>query len=1113
MNNEENAVSALTGLSLDHLLEDLSLPGGSGLSNRLGISGIPALNSKQIFNERWDDEDVVGRGQGEDWEDQIDQEMQDEADVFGDDDDEGVRHAPHQEKQKRVRVIKRLVERPKSVYERFPAFEKNKVLDFTELFKGYTGQKSRLAKRPFHVETVYSRKRDVPRGFLASIVGDKRQVERQEAVTSNSIEADLLQAIEERDKTDVPISDSTTLHDRAFDLVLLSNWEDQIIYDSTNVFSAKKPTETPSNFVTAPVNAVLESGLWTQSIIWGSRKPFRDFTQLEFNHEDDIVPEERADPTRPRKRFRADAGVRDKFNLSNDHFYEVAKDKQHRVRQTFGQLGVEHAYPAQKLQLPFYKTRLSKQEARSFHRPALQFHANIEIHFSKVRTAKKKKDRTGKNIGRGGNVQEGLRRTGDLSLRDTSNFVLWEYSEEHPPIIPNFGMGSSLVNYYRKKNDKDDHVPKLDLGVPFVLDPSDDSPFKKFGYVYPGQTIPALYNNLVRAPLFRHAPNPTDFLVVKSTTAASSNPASGKHSSGDVTKYYLREIKNTFVIGQTFPITEVPGPHSRKITNTIKYRLQTIVCKLLKKSPEERLKISRLMKYFPDQNELQMRQRLKEFMEYHRRGPHQGFWRLRENWTVPSDADMLKLVTPEQVVLAESMQVGQRHLQDAGYNADDPSGANAGDGEDKDSSHLSIEQQLAPWITTKNFLYATQAKAMLRLHGEGDPTGRGEAFSFIRISMKDIFVKAGEDYEAKLQEAESRPKSAHRYNVAEQQQIYKSEIERIWRAQYQSLARKDRPQLSDDEEEHAKGKGKERERQPTLPPPPPIIASAPMSNSILPGTTPEVASFLNRTGYPQVNFGNSSPALPISNLASSSLLPGTSYFPSMAPATPMPTFTSRTSSPIRESSMAPSARGDSVARDGSVAPDARNKVLRIERNVDGEWKTEFIRDPAVIKAYVRARQLLEEDSTLADSLVPTGDAEKDARNLKRLQEDIARRKKNQERRLHRKNAKIVKEGGTPMQLNRPIKPDTTRRCGHCGQMGHMKTNRKCPRWAEFNSANGATPMPVVGPSGLGTNVITADSVVGFGPATPTATPPALVPPPVVAAASDPPKIKLTLKRS
>jgi hypothetical protein len=55
-----------------------------------------------------------------------------------------------------------------------------------------------------------------------------------------------------------------------------------------------------------------------------------------------------------------DAGqIRDKFNLSNDQFYEVAKDGgRHRVRQTFGQLVVEHAYPAQKLQLPFVSSKM-----------------------------------------------------------------------------------------------------------------------------------------------------------------------------------------------------------------------------------------------------------------------------------------------------------------------------------------------------------------------------------------------------------------------------------------------------------------------------------------------------------------------------------------------------------------------------------------------------------------------------------------------------------------------------------------------------------------------------------------------------------------------------------
>ncbi|KAJ3895525.1 TAF1 transcription initiation factor TFIID subunit TAF1 [Lentinula edodes] len=1023
-NEENDAISALTGLSLGSILGDLNVTTDS-LNNQLGISGIPALSSKQIYNENYDDEDAVGLDQGDDWEAQIDLEMAQE----GDDAVKMEVNSPTlRQKQKRTRIVKRLIERPKTVYERFPAFEKDKVLDFSELFKGYTARKSRVGKRQFAVETTYPRKKEVPRGFLESVAGDtKRQVEnkRVEAViSSGSIEADLRRALEERGTTNVQVS--VPLHDRSFDLVLLSNWEDQIIYEPDPSPSAVP--QSTDNSLTTPVNNVLESGAWTQSIIWTPDAPFRDFTQLEFNHEDDIVPEERSnEQIRPRKRFRTDAAPRDKFNLSNDQYYEVAKDGgRHRVRQTFGQLTVEHAYSAQKLQLPFYKTRLSKQEARSFHRPALQFPINIELHFTKVRTAKKKKDKAGRKLGKGGNVAEGLHTTGDLSLRDTSNFVLWEYSactslEEHPPIIPNFGMGSVLVNYYRKKDEKDDHVPKFDLGVPFVLEPQDESPFMKFGYVYPGQAMPALYNNLVRAPLFRHKPKHTDFLVVRSTVKGE-------------TKYFIREIKNLFVIGQTYPVTEVPGPHSRKITNTIKHRLQIIAYKLLRKSTGERLKISRLMKYFPDQNELQMRQRLKEFMEYHRRGPHQGFWRLKLNWPVPSDPEMLKMVTPEQVVLTESMQVGQRHLQDSGY-------SQTADNADGDEANLSVEQQLAPWITTKNFLFATQAKAMLRLHGEGDPTGRGEAFSFIRISMKEIFVKAGEDYEQKMAEAENRPKSAHRYNVAEQQQIYKSEIERIWKAQFDSLSRREEPLLTAEDLRRDALKTQQIEAQ--------------------------------------------------QQQANRDLTPLDSY-----------------------------SRGPSMDR-GSVDPEANRRVLRIKRLVDGHWETEIVRDPAVIRAYIRNRQAIEEENTLTDSLAPTGDADKDKRAKKRIEEELARMKKNQERRLHRKNAKIVKEGGTPLQLNRPLKSETTRRCGHCGQMGHMKTNRKCPRWEEFNS--GAAPTP--GPSAASPSAATSppatpsQSNIGFsrGPAFghSTATSPLATSPPMTVydeatPTSSAPKIKLSL---
>ena len=209
-------------------------------------------------------------------------------------------------------------------------------------------------------------------------------------------------------------------------------------------------------------------------------------------------------------------------------------------------------------------------------------------------------------------------------------------------------------------------------------------------------------------------------------------------------------------------------------------------------------------------------------------------------------------------------------------------------------------------------------------------------------------------------EAENRPKSAHRYNVAEQQNVYKSEIERIWKAQFDSLSRKDEPQLTDEED-----------KAPVNKPP------------------------RNKPKLEDLEFPPSAAMLPSSSRTS------------VPPASPA------------------YSRGSSMDREGSLGPEVSQRVLRIKRFVDGEWQTEIVRDPAVIRAYVRRRQAVEEEMRTADQLAPTGDEEKDRRARKRLEEEIARMKKNQERRMHRKNAKIMKEGGTPMQLNRPMKPDTT----------------------------------------------------------------------------------------
>jgi transcription initiation factor TFIID subunit 1 len=150
MQEEQSAISALTGFSLNHLLTDLSLPSNSNLAGRLGISGIPNLSSDEIYNDKWGDDDgAVGRGAGKDYEAEVDAELQDDQEDFDvkmEEEDVFEEERPP----KRMKTVTRLVERPKTVNERFPTFEKGKVLDFTELLKGVSIHKSRISKRPFH---------------------------------------------------------------------------------------------------------------------------------------------------------------------------------------------------------------------------------------------------------------------------------------------------------------------------------------------------------------------------------------------------------------------------------------------------------------------------------------------------------------------------------------------------------------------------------------------------------------------------------------------------------------------------------------------------------------------------------------------------------------------------------------------------------------------------------------------------------------------------------------------------------------------------------------------------------------------------------------------------
>lgn len=359
-------------------------------------------------------------------------------------------------------------------------------------------------------------------------------------------------------------------------------------------------------------------------------------------------------------------------------------------------------------------------------------------------------------------------RSEDLSLGDNSTNLLLEYSEEHPAMLSNMGMGSRIINYYRRKTIDDNTRPKLDIGDPAVLMPQDKSPFSLFGHIDPGEITPTISNAMYKAPIFPQKARNTDFLVVRSTT--------GVHSS----KWYMRNIDNLRVVGQEFPSVDIPGPHSRKVTTASKNRLKMISYRLVRRDKNHRINVGEVTSHFIDTNDMQNRQKMKEFMQFDKEYKE---WRMRPGDIIPTEDVVRTMVKPEDVCLLESMQVGQQHLQDSGFGKDD------GESEDDEAREgQNVEQLLAPWSTSKNFLHATQGKAMLELHGEGDPSGRGEAFSFIKTSMKGGFRAMGESVEEKLQGKRLKENNGHGYNVQRQQQQYEESIRRIWEAQKRSLS-------------------------------------------------------------------------------------------------------------------------------------------------------------------------------------------------------------------------------------------------------------------------------------------------------------------------------------
>lgn len=738
---------------------------------------------------------------------------------------------------------------------------------------------------------------------------------------------------------------------------------------------------------------------------------------------------------------------KDQFNISNDEYYNPKMTQDSALKPNVGGNLIQHSIPAIELRAPFFPTHMGPLKLRSFHRPTLKRYSHGPMSQPGIHGVipllkhikRKAKLREQERQASGGGEMFFMRTPEDLTGRD-GEIILAEFSEEHPPLVMQVGMATKIKNYYKRKPGKDIGAPEYKYGETAY---AHTSPF--LGSLAPGQSVQAFENNLFRAPIYDHEMPDTDFLIIRTR----------QH-------YYIREVDTIYTIGQELPLFEVPGPNSKKANNFIRDFLQVFIYRLFWKNKDtpRRIKMEDIKKAFPSHSESSIRKRLKLCADFKRTGMDSNWWVLKPEFRLPTEEEIRAMVSPEQCCAYYGMLAAEQRLKDAGYGEKSLFAPEEENDEDMQMK-MDDEVKTAPWNTTRAFISAMKGKCLLQLAGVADPTGCGEGFSYVRIpnkpqqskeegssqppakktvtgtdadlrrlslsNAKQLLRKFGvpEDEIKKLsrwevidvvrtlsteqakagEEAMSKFARGNRFSIAEHQERYKEECQRIFELQNRVLSSNEilstDEEFSSEDDSDIEEMGKNIENM--------------LSNKKTSSQLSHEREEAERRELQKLIMGEESVA-----------------------------NDDRKKNKEKQ-------KDDDSASVASMGSNSSGRILKIYRTFKSQEGKEYVRietvrKPAVIDTYVRIRTT--KDPAFIKQFASTLDEhqkEEIRKERRRIQEQLRRLKRNAEKeRLAPPKKKPKKE-----------QPVLKLKCGACGAIGHMRTNKTCPLYQP------AAPVPPV----------------------------------------------------
>uniref|UniRef100_A0A671LD25 Transcription initiation factor TFIID subunit 1-like n=1 Tax=Sinocyclocheilus anshuiensis TaxID=1608454 RepID=A0A671LD25_9TELE len=848
----------------------------------------------------------------------------------------------------------------------------------------------------------------------------------------------------------------------------LAGWLPTSMTRNANAYNAQQAAhedDTPWFSIFPIDNEELVYGRWEDNIIWDDQSmdclPSPPILTLDPNDENIIleIPDEKEErashsPSKENKKETAlkksrillgktgvikdepqqnmsQPEIKDPWNLSNDEFYYP---KQQGLRGTFGGNIIQHSIPAVELRQPFFPTHMGPMKLRQFHRPSLKKYSFGALsqpgpHPSQPllkHIKKKAKMREQERQASGGGDMFFMRTAQDLTGKD-GDLILAEYSEEYPPLLMQVGMATKIKNYYKRKPGKDPGAPDCKYGETVYCH---TSPF--LGSLHPGQLLQAFENNLFRAPIYLHKMPETDFLIIRTRQG-----------------YFIRELVDIFVVGQECPLYEVPGPNSKRANTHIRDFLQVFIYRLFWKSKDRprRIRMEDIKKAFPSHSESSIRKRLKLCADFKRTGMDSNWWVLKPDFRLPTEEEIRAMVSPEQCCAYYSMQVAEQRLKDAGY-GEKSFFAPEEENEEEFQMKIDDEVRTAPWNTTRAFIAAMKGKCLLEVTGVADPTGCGEGFSYVKVpnkptqqkddrepqpvkktvtgtdaDLRRLSLKNAKQLLRKFGVPEEEIKKLSRWEVIDVVRTMSTEQARSGEGPMSKFARGSRFSVAEHQERYKEECQRIFDLQNK------VLESTEVLSTDTDSSSAEDSDF-EEMGKNIENM--------LQNKKTSSQL-------------------SREREEQERKELQRMLMGEDNERErdddassvtslNSSATGRRLKIYRTFRDEDGKEyvRCETVRKPGVIDAYLRIRTTKDDDFIRKFALFDEQHREEMRKERRRIQEQLRRLKRNQEKDKFKgppeKKAKKAKE-----------RPDLKLKCGACGAIGHMRTNKFCPLYYQTNA--------------------------------------------------------------